>query len=232
MEAKSVKTVGRYNDNDIVIDSETLEAKTVGRNHATITKLDNNIFLLEDLNSLNGSFINGVSVNKTQFQAKDKIEFGDYEFTELSKYFAINIQEHKIKTNPLDFTEEFLELKNIWTEYESKRKAIAKKYILKTGLIRVALVLLPALIYLFFKSSSIILQNYVVISSVFSSIAVFATSSFSKEEIVEKLEQEYLIRYACPNPKCDHQLHFKTENWDRLKIQGKCRHCKAIYINK
>lgn len=56
---KDVLSIGRAKDNDIVI-----ENLSVSRNHARIRRVDNK-FILTDLNSANGTYVNNVRVSKT-----------------------------------------------------------------------------------------------------------------------------------------------------------------------
>ncbi|GAB4317415.1 MAG: hypothetical protein Kow0059_10450 [Candidatus Sumerlaeia bacterium] len=69
---KDVISVGRARDNDIVI-----ENLAVSRNHARIRR-ENNHFILTDLNSANGTFVNGVRVTKTEVMNDDVITIGKH----------------------------------------------------------------------------------------------------------------------------------------------------------
>ena len=54
-----VITIGKSPDNDCVIDDSQ-----VSRHHARLTRDADGYWLLEDLNSLNGTFVNGVQIIK------------------------------------------------------------------------------------------------------------------------------------------------------------------------
>jgi len=69
---KDVISIGRSRDNDIVI-----ENLAVSRNHARIRR-ENNSFILRDLNSANGTFVNGVRVTKTELFNDDVITIGKH----------------------------------------------------------------------------------------------------------------------------------------------------------
>lgn len=65
-------TIGRKPHNDIQIDNLAISGE-----HASITTILNDAFL-EDRNSTNGTYVNGVSVKKHALQNNDVIELGKY----------------------------------------------------------------------------------------------------------------------------------------------------------
>ena len=65
-------TIGRDSDNDIQIDNIS-----VSRVHARIVK-EPNFYLLEDLSSTNGTFVNGKKINKKYLKEDDEITIGKY----------------------------------------------------------------------------------------------------------------------------------------------------------
>ncbi len=76
---KEAMRVGRGRDNDIV-----LENLQVSRNHAEIRK-ENDRFVLVDLQSANGTFINGVRVSKTEILDNDVVAIGKHQLQFLLK---------------------------------------------------------------------------------------------------------------------------------------------------
>ena len=69
---KDKTTLGRRPYNDIVIDNLAVSGE-----HALIRMTGNEVFL-EDLNSTNGTYINGKAVKKQQLQHGDSVEIGKY----------------------------------------------------------------------------------------------------------------------------------------------------------
>jgi pSer/pThr/pTyr-binding forkhead associated (FHA) protein len=67
---KEVTTIGRKQDNDIIVDNQA-----VSGHHAQI-KTQGEDLVLEDLNSLNGTFVNGQKVSKTELYNGDVILIG------------------------------------------------------------------------------------------------------------------------------------------------------------
>ncbi|MDW8296122.1 MAG: FHA domain-containing protein [Raineya sp.] len=65
-------TIGRASNNDIVI-----QDSAVSRNHLKITKTAQGEYILEDLGSTNGTFVNGKPVRTCKLQANDVVKIGD-----------------------------------------------------------------------------------------------------------------------------------------------------------
>ena len=70
--SKERTIIGRKPHNDIQIDNLAISGE-----HAVVVKILNDCFL-EDLNSTNGTFVNGQSVKKHLLQNNDVIELGKY----------------------------------------------------------------------------------------------------------------------------------------------------------
>lgn len=71
---KSKLTIGRNPESDIFLDDIT-----VSRKHAVFKKSGND-FLIKDLGSLNGSYINGEIVDSAVLKNGDRIQIGKYIF--------------------------------------------------------------------------------------------------------------------------------------------------------
>jgi pSer/pThr/pTyr-binding forkhead associated (FHA) protein len=69
---KDILSIGRARDNDIVI-----ENLSVSRNHARVRRQDGK-YILTDLNSANGTYVNGVKVTKTEIVDDDVITIGKH----------------------------------------------------------------------------------------------------------------------------------------------------------
>ena len=67
--------VGRDINNEICLDDIT-----VSRSHALITK-SNGQYFIKDLGSLNGTYLNAISVRDTAITAGDEIQIGKYHLT-------------------------------------------------------------------------------------------------------------------------------------------------------
>jgi pSer/pThr/pTyr-binding forkhead associated (FHA) protein len=68
---QDVTTIGRTNGNDFII-----AGRTVSRRHARLW-FDNGLWYLEDLQSANGTLVNGERIQQTVLRDGDLIQFGD-----------------------------------------------------------------------------------------------------------------------------------------------------------
>ena len=78
---KSIITIGRSSKCDVVIDHSS-----ISREHASIEKKGNSIYILKDLDSLNGTFLNGKRiVSSTKIGENDSIFIGRYKLSLVGK---------------------------------------------------------------------------------------------------------------------------------------------------
>ena len=70
---KKMVTIGRLEDNDITIDN-----LAVSRHHARI-RIEHNTYILEDLKSMNGTFINNKRIDNCELNSGDHIIIGKHE---------------------------------------------------------------------------------------------------------------------------------------------------------
>lgn len=79
---KERTTIGRKPNNDIQIDNLAISGE-----HAAIVTIQNDAFL-EDLNSTNGTYVNGQPVKKHVLQNNDVVELGKYRLKFLTEHSA------------------------------------------------------------------------------------------------------------------------------------------------
>lgn len=82
---KDKTTLGRRPYNDIVIDNLAVSGE-----HAVLQMIGSDVYI-EDLNSTNGTYINGKAVKKQQLRANDVVEVGKYKI----KYLADEHQDYE-----------------------------------------------------------------------------------------------------------------------------------------
>jgi pSer/pThr/pTyr-binding forkhead associated (FHA) protein len=83
--------IGRDPGNDIQIDNEA-----VSREHARIIR-GPNYYLIEDLNSTNGTFVNGKKINKKFLQEVDEISIGKHSLQVVLEDPPAIMKERKLK---------------------------------------------------------------------------------------------------------------------------------------
>lgn len=215
--------VGRAAENDIL-----LEAKTVGRHHARLTQLAPNNFLLEDLDSKHGTWVNGVRVARKLVAAGDRIRFAETEYA-LTALLTLARPAQRAKQNPLDYTSEFSALKIVYEQYPVLRKNCQNR----DKLIRTASVVLSSVVGVsaMLTSGPVGLPLLQVLSGAGLGVLIPALSStlLSTDEKIELLDKEYRNQYRCPNPDC--QDPFGNREWEQLARQKSCPRCKAIWAN-
>ncbi len=70
---KEVTTVGRHENSDLLLDDVS-----VSRHHAVITRTASGRITLRDLNSLNGTYVNGARVEETTLHTADEVQVGKF----------------------------------------------------------------------------------------------------------------------------------------------------------
>lgn len=90
--------IGKASDNDFVVNDPH-----VSRYHAKLIREEGGCWLLEDLGSTNGTFVNGAQIVKKHVTPSDTIKLGDN--------YVLNISE-ALKSNN-DYSEEFAALKQV-----------------------------------------------------------------------------------------------------------------------
>jgi hypothetical protein len=70
---ESTTTVGRHESSDLLLDDVS-----VSRHHAVFTRTGSGRVTLRDLNSLNGSYVNGNRVEETTLHSADEVQIGKF----------------------------------------------------------------------------------------------------------------------------------------------------------
>jgi pSer/pThr/pTyr-binding forkhead associated (FHA) protein len=68
-----VTTVGRHEASDLLLDDVS-----VSRHHAVFTRTASGRITLRDLNSLNGTYVNGKRVEETTLHSADEVQIGKF----------------------------------------------------------------------------------------------------------------------------------------------------------
>lgn len=233
-------TIGRRTDNAITI----LDGKVSGQ-HARLIQCTDRSFVLEDLDSKNGTFVNGVRITRKIIDQHDSVQLADtiYTVTQLlnlqrseatkppvnpgpPKISSPKLPPQKSDKNELDFTEQFKGLQQVFEQYpQLRRNCRNREKMIRTG--------------------SVILSSIVGISAVLSTgggallpimsgaglsmlVPTLCSTLLSTDEKLEIIDKEYREKYRCPNPTC--RDPFGTREWELLAQQKICRRCQAIWV--
>ncbi len=233
-------TIGRSLDNQIVI----FNSKVSGH-HAQLIHCTPASFVLNDLDSKNGSFVNGVRITRKVVDKQDTLRFADTELTvdQLLALLKVDTKKPavtppptpavpkfppKVDADSLDFTQAFADLKQVHDQYPKLRKDCRnREKMIRTG--------------------SVILSSIIGISAVLTTgggalpfmqlmsgaglsmlIPTLCSTILSTDEKLEIIDKEYREKYRCPNPACRDQ--FIPREWEQLALQKTCRRCQAIWV--
>ena len=94
-EITSLISLGRDSNNMLQLDDDS-----ASRRHCRIQKKENEGFILQDMNSKNGTFLNGNRVFKALLKNKDRIQIGSKEFIFSFERFEQNENIHTKSKNP------------------------------------------------------------------------------------------------------------------------------------
>lgn len=206
--------IGRSIGNNIVLTQPDISA-----NHCKLIQVGADKFSVEDLNSTNGTYVNGIRlVKKTQVSTRDQIQLSSSYTVDLRELFHLKNQGKEGK----DYKEEFLMLKEVYDYYKAQKKTLNDKSRQKQALLRVGIMAIPLLIQ--------IITNVTWFSGISFALAgslQFFMKNQNLHDDLEDLEVEFRIKYVCPNRVCNQALGFTP--WRVWNIQGQCPKCKVQF---
>ena len=202
MQKRSIK-IGRNNTNTVI-----LEHGKASREHAEIIKIGENEYLIKDLDTTHGTFVNGNRIKQTQITEESEIQLADFELDVqllLSKLNADDFNK-QISYSALlkhkKIEDEFLKLENIYVQFKKEKLKIQKGSGLKKTGLRAGLALIPF---------------------VGNAIGIMAGQTMDNTKVLDELNEEFKKNYVCPN--C--YKHFGTEPFENIKKRGYCFYCKT-----
>ncbi len=220
--------IGRQVDNgNYVVDKEyTL----VSRIHAKIIRESNNYYI-EDLDSANGTFVNGYRVCKKRITRTDIVCLGG------SDHFYLPIGD-VLKMFPMsddEFRNKVLDLKNIYEAYQSRSTLLQSKQqeemMMKRMLPTTLLGSLTAIMAMCVGDDPTTKVAISLVGAVLSVVVFFAAtkwatnSSLKVKEELRLLNEKFELEYVCPA--CG--ASYKGRSWEFIKKGGKCPSCKKSF---
>ncbi|WP_314593241.1 FHA domain-containing protein [Capnocytophaga leadbetteri] len=109
MAAKTI-TLGRDTSNTKVYNKGDISSK-----HAKITLIGNNEYEVEDLDSTNGTYVNGYRIKKAKISGNDQLRLSMDTIVDVPALFGAKLPFPPMpqKNSPKDFTNEFAQLGDI-----------------------------------------------------------------------------------------------------------------------
>lgn len=196
----SVIKIGRHPSNHVV-----LSYPQVSSHHARLTIISPNSGLLEDTNSANGTFVNEVRVKRCIIGPADVVKAANVKL-DLSAHFAGTSPQPPTspQADPLDFSEPFAQLADVYAQYEQTRRQIRNGVLIRQTAIRAGLALIPF---------------------IGNAIAIAVCAGITDEEKLMALDKEFKINYVCPN--CKNFLGYLP--FEAVAARKKC-YCKAVWV--
>ena len=212
--------IGKAIDNDFVINHPH-----VSRYHAKLTYNEDG-WLLEDLNSTNGTFVNGSQIVRKYVTISDKIVLGDS--------YELNLLEVQKSNN--DYSEEFYKLKEVYEKYSKEKVKIQSSNQFKTRLIQTLPFAIPGIIGVVIgflgKGNIEVLILSLIITICVPTIGIYLAAKQSAKipQLLQDLTNQFKIDYVCP--KCGTFLG--EVPWESLRNRKQCpvSSCKARWINE
>lgn len=227
-------TVGRISTNDIII-----EHSNISRSHARITICGPTMYLLEDLDSKHGTYVNNERIRRKLISEIDLVTFATHNFilkSLLQNEEIINDKNNEPKIDEFDFSEEFAGLEFVYEEYIKGRKEtkLLEKSIKKWSIIAGSVVGIGATIVsggslgaiLGLGATSTTFLSGLSSAGLSMLIPTLASDFLSTEEKIEILKEELSKKYRCP--KC--KKTFGERPFKELQIEKKCSSCRAIWV--
>lgn len=216
--------------------------KKVSRRHAVLSWHDGEV-TIEDSESANGTFVNGRRIAKTKITEKDTVWLGGngddeecYKLDLAKVYNSCREAERKVRT---DFSEEFQEVKKVYTDYQAEVAALKKKSTVKSQLPIRIISFIPALVgvvfLVVFEDPNIRVMSISLGSVItgFINILMIGKGNTTNEKLNEDITDiqiKYQSLYKCP--KCGKEYNLNM-HWKKLEAGGKCPHnCGAEFVKK
>ncbi len=212
--------IGKANDNDYIVTDPH-----VSRHHAQLIQEGNGLWLLEDLCSTNGTFVNGQQIAKKRVTSTDDIRLGDNCSVSLSD----------ILRSKNDYSEEFAALKEVYDKYIELKVKIQSSNQFKIRLLQSLPFALPGIIGVVLsflvKGSPLMIgiSLFVVICAPTIGVYLGAKQSAKVPQQLQDIANQFKIDYVCP--KCGTFLG--EIPWESLKNRKNCPvgSCQAKWTN-
>ncbi len=214
--------IGKAEDNDFVVDDPY-----VSRHHARLTNEgDQDQWLLVDLDSSNGTFVNGTQIMKKYVTLKDEIRLGNS--------YLLNLSE-ALKSNN-DYSKEFADLKQVYDKYIEAKVKIQSSNQFKIRIFQSLPFALPGIVGVIIgflgKGSHELFMVSLFIAICAPTIGIYlgAKQSAKVPQLLQDLANQFKIDYVCP--KCGTFLG--EIPWESLRKRKQCpvSSCKAKWVKE
>lgn len=208
--------IGKADDNDYVVSHPE-----VSKHHAVLVRDADGGLLLEDLDSTNGTFVNGTQIVKKRIVTSDEVRLGET--------CSLDIPEVLKSVN--DYSDDFLALKDVYGRYVAAKVRIQSSNQFKTRLFQSLPFALPGIIGVVIsflgKGNPLFLGISLLVTVCAPTIGIYlgAKQASKIPQQLQDLANQFKIDYVCP--KCGTFLG--EIPWESLVNRKQCPQpsCKA-----
>ena len=212
--------IGKAVDNNFIVNDPH-----VSRHHAQLIHKEEG-WILEELNSTNGTFVNGVQIVKKYVALTDTIKLGDNYVLDISEVLKFNN----------DYSEEFLALKKVYDNYIQEKVRIQSANQFKTRIFQSLPFALPGIIGIIIgflgerNPLLLVVSLFIAICAPTIGIYLGAKQSAKIPLLLQDLVNQFKIDYVCP--KCGTFLG--EVPWESLRNRKQCpvSSCKAKWVSE
>ncbi|MEZ0607486.1 FHA domain-containing protein [Fibrella sp. WM1] len=244
-------SIGRTVGNTIVVPNARVSSQ-----HAILIRCSDQLYVLEDLASKHGTFVNDTRITRKLIGPDDALRFADMPFSlaDLLRQVPVSVSAPApaIRSTPvpqtpplmsagyvtaaandglLDFRAEFAELKAVFEQYpQLRRDCRSRDKMIRTGSVIVSSVVgVSAVLASGGALAGFGLLQVLSGAGLSMLIPTLCSTLLSTDEKLELIDKTYRERYRCPNPAC--RDPFGMREWEQLAQQKTCRRCKAIWAD-
>jgi hypothetical protein len=202
--SREVIKLGRSIENTLVVGYPKISSK-----HCQIRKVGEGEFIIEDLGSTNGTFVNGRRIKQTMIKPDDELKLADMV---MDAKLVLSVFDLKSDAEKIDYSglekqtaikSEFLNLKKVYEKYVSDKKMLMMGSSLTSTGLRAGLSLIP------------------YVGTALGIVATGMTGTVQAK--MYELDEKFKMDYICPV--CFRFLG--NEPFDNLEKRGTCIYCKA-----
>ena len=199
-----VLLIGRGNDNHLVVKDEKVSSK-----HCCIKKLSDKEFIVEDMGSSNGTFLNGKRIMRAALTETDNLSLAAYAIESrliLSSFDYTSLKKGVVYEDFIrqeQIFHDFANLKITYDQYQKDKRRIMKSNTLKSTGLRAGLSFIP------------------VVGVALGILSTGVTGNV-QEQLME-LEEDFKRNYICPG--CYKFLG--AEPFENMEKRGFCFACKT-----